>query len=103
MIIYSFYSSGFKIKYIGNVEIGNRGDVKVIDKAARTILATFNSKNKNVNGTPKIQEVFFEIGEMGVKIVDKVNCEILFKHSYMEISSCGSIHFLDNYFAYVAG
>lgn len=100
----SFCSSGFKVKYVGNVEIGNRGDIKVIDKAARTILGTFNSKNQSIsNNNPKIQEVFFEIGEMGVKIVDKVSCEVLLKHSYMEISSCGSIHFLDNYFAYIAG
>lgn len=66
------------MKYLGNLEIGNRGDVKVIDKAARNILSTFNKK-KSEHDLPKIQDVYFEIGEMGVKIVDNVHYEVMFK------------------------
>lgn len=68
--------NGFLVKYIGCVEVGNRGDVKVIDKATRRILAMYNDKSKTRSDSPKIQEVCFEIGEMGVKIVDKITSTV---------------------------
>lgn len=66
--------SGFRVKYVGSAVIGSRGDVKLIDKGAKAVLTSFNDKNKGKN---KITDVYFEIGELGVKVVDKLTSVVI--------------------------
>lgn len=98
------YSAGQKAVYIGWVEIGSRGDVKQINKAATLLVSPYPKQSHPDSKFKKVEkDVCFEIGELGVKVVDPISSEIVLKNSYMEISSCGSVSFLYNYFAYVAG
>ena len=50
--------------------------------------------------TPQVQLV---LGEMGVTLVDRASGEVVNKHSYTEIASCGRRNDRLRYFAYVAG
>ncbi|KAF5288300.1 hypothetical protein FQR65_LT12032 [Abscondita terminalis] len=100
-----YASAGFKATYYGFVNTGRTGDVNQIDKSVRILLYPYKGHIDNSDFKYKIvkQAVFFEIGEIGVKIVDCQSSEIILKHSYMEISSCGSVSHLHYYFAYIAG
>lgn len=124
-----FFSAGFKVTYLGHIDVGRHGDVRQIDRAARMLLyPRLEGLQRDYKKTKQI--VFFEIGEIGVKIVDfdsnEVNklqsqtkqmllrnkrffivvnkrFQVILKHSYMEISSCASLSSMTDYFAYIAG
>ncbi|GJQ72241.1 hypothetical protein Trydic_g3332 [Trypoxylus dichotomus] len=97
--------AGLKVTYMGCVQVGSRGDVKQIDKAVSNFLAPAISMTCDdgfkYERVKKI--VLFELGELGIRCVDPLNSEVVVKHSYMEISACGSVSSLSNYFAYIAG
>ncbi|KAK4874706.1 hypothetical protein RN001_014066 [Aquatica leii] len=98
-------SAGFKATYYGFVNTGRTGDVKQIDKSVRLLLCPYKGCVEGSDFNYKIikKNVFFEVGEIGVKVVDCLSSNIILKHSYMEISSCGSVSHLPYYFAYIAG
>ncbi|KAK5640774.1 hypothetical protein RI129_009321 [Pyrocoelia pectoralis] len=98
-------SAGFKATFFGYVHTGNVGDVKQIDKAVRLLLSPYKKSPENSDLKHKVvrKSIFFEVGEIGVKIVDSQSSNVILKHSYMEISSCGSVSHLPYYFAYIAG
>ncbi|XP_063917811.1 uncharacterized protein LOC135133353 isoform X1 [Zophobas morio] len=85
--------TGYRGTYLGCVGVGSKGSVKQIEEAIRRRLGRGGEK----------KEVVFEIGEMSIKIVDAESNKPLLKHSYMQISSCGSAVNLPNYVAYIAG
>ncbi|KAI4456686.1 multiple pdz domain protein [Holotrichia oblita] len=97
--------TGLKVTYMGCVQVGSRGDVKQIDKAVSNFLAPAISLTCDDSFLyEKVKKVVsFELGELGVRCVDPISSEIILKHSYMEISACGSVSTLQNYFAYIAG
>ncbi|XP_008196619.1 uncharacterized protein LOC103313907 isoform X2 [Tribolium castaneum] len=86
--------SGFKAAYLGCVSVGCKGSVKQIEEALKFHLNKFEINDR--------KPVSIEIGEINVKILLETG-EILFKHSFMQISSCGSAPNLPNYVAYIAG
>lgn len=103
-------SPGLQVTYVGYVSTGCTGDVKEIDKAIKFIIKSHHHKDKDREKEdvgPKMKRVKksinFEIGEIGVKIVNSENGDMLLNHSYMEISSCGTVSSLKHYFAYIAG
>ncbi|KAF5285914.1 hypothetical protein FQA39_LY04375 [Lamprigera yunnana] len=97
-----YTSAGFKATYYGFVITGRVGDVKQIDKSIRLLLCPYRNNVENCEYKVLKKSIFFEVGEIGVKVVDSQS-NIILKHSYMEISSCGSASHLPYYFAYVAG
>lgn len=60
---------------MGYINVGRHGDVKQIDRSAKMLLYPrlegLQKEHKKVK-----QIVFFEIGEIGVKIVDFANNEV---------------------------
>lgn len=63
--------------YLGNVNVGKRGDVKQIDKYSKLLLSPFHSSNLDDCKYEKAKKVvFFEVGEIGVKIVNFENSEV---------------------------
>ncbi|XP_022903455.1 uncharacterized protein [Onthophagus taurus] len=97
-----YTGSGLRVTYMGYVVVGSKGDVKQIDKAVSSVFnPSMNNEATKYFKTRK--DVCFELGELGVKCIDLATSEIVTKHSYMEISSCGSVASLPNYFAYIAG
>ncbi|KAF4519860.1 hypothetical protein B566_EDAN005198, partial [Ephemera danica] len=60
-------------------------------------------ENKPVIGSEHKQPVQLEILEMGVRVSDRNTSKIMFKNSYMEISSCGRNERMPSLFAYIAG
>lgn len=57
--------------------MGNRGDIKLIDKAAKMLLSpNSNYSLDTMNSVRKMNDVSFEIGELGVKVVDKNTSEV---------------------------
>lgn len=97
-------SAGYQVTYVGFVLTGSTGDVKEIDRAIKMMIKCHSYK---VDFGPKLEKVkktvSFEIGEIGVKVVAVENGNVLLNHSYMEISSCGTVSTLKHYFAYIAG
>ncbi|GLH16124.1 uncharacterized protein GBIM_20481 [Gryllus bimaculatus] len=87
-------SAGYPVRYIGCVCTGREGDVRQIERA---LLTMFDRPQ------PLQQLAFFEIQEIGVRVVDQDTGEVLLRHSYMEISSCGRTMKFPNHFAYIAG
>lgn len=77
-MLYKFiFSTGFKAKYVGYVEMGNRGDIKLIDKAAKLLLSpNSNYSLETMISVRKMIDVSFEIGELGVKVVEKDTSEV---------------------------
>ena len=49
------------------------------------------------------RQVQLVLGEMGVTLVDRASAEVVRKHSYTEIASCGRRSDRLTHFAYVAG
>lgn len=97
--LFFLYSSGHRTVYLGSIEIGNKGDVKQIDKAAMVLVSPYKKTGSGV----KRKNVVFEIGELGVKVIDVESSDVILKHAFMEISSCGSVSYMCNYFAYISG
>lgn len=63
--------------YLGNVNVGKHGDVKQIDKYSKILLSPFHSSKQDDCKYEKAKKVvFFEVGEIGVKIVDFENSEV---------------------------
>ncbi|XP_068915417.1 uncharacterized protein [Tenebrio molitor] len=87
--------SGYSATYLGLVSVGNNGSVRQIEEAIKRRLSMTKSDTQ--------KPVIFEIGEMNIKVLDSETGGIVFKHSYMQISSCGSVPALPNYVAYIAG
>lgn len=77
-------SAGFRVTYLGYIEVGRFGDVKQIDRAAKMLLYPrlegWQKDHKKLK-----QSVFFEIGEIGVKIVDCDSNEV---NTYQSHSAC---------------
>ncbi|XP_054000614.1 uncharacterized protein LOC128888039 isoform X1 [Hylaeus anthracinus] len=88
------FNAGFSVKYCGSVYIGPEGDVKQIEKAIRLVL-----KSEEVKSVP----VKFECLEIGIRVTEIAEDTVLFKQSYMEISSCGRTANIPHYFAFIAG
>lgn len=61
--------------YLGYIHVGRHGDVKQIDRMAKMLLYPrlegLQKEHKKVK-----QNVFFEIGEIGVKVVDCDSSEV---------------------------
>ncbi|XP_012256436.2 uncharacterized protein LOC105686328 isoform X1 [Athalia rosae] len=85
---------GFHTKYCGSISTGTEGDVKQIEKAIWRLL-----RSGDIHLTP----VRFECLEIGIRVTREVDENVLMKHSYMEISSCGRTANISDYFAYIAG
>lgn len=102
-------SSGYPVTYVGFVSTGSTGDVKEIDRAIKIMLRTHHHKDKNDKNEfgPRLEKikktVNFEIGEIGVKVIATEKGDVILNHSYMVISSCGTVSSLKHYFAYIAG
>ncbi|KAB0793857.1 hypothetical protein PPYR_13477 [Photinus pyralis] len=97
-------SAGFKATFFGLVHTGKLGDVKQIDKAVRLLLSPYKKTDSSDSKHKVVRKpIYFEVGEIGVKVVDSQSSNVILKHSYMEISSCGSVSHLPYYFAYIAG
>ncbi|XP_033119029.1 uncharacterized protein LOC117118516 isoform X3 [Anneissia japonica] len=90
-------STIYRLKYVGNVNVGEDGGTYIIESAI--------SKVMEVSGTneDKFKPVSLHLGETKVAIMSPENGDIIFQHSYPEISSCGRRLDAVNYFAYVAG
>ncbi|XP_067006340.1 uncharacterized protein [Anabrus simplex] len=90
----SVLSSGFSVIYVGCITTGSEGDVKQIELAMTALFS----------GVERIsQPGSFEIQEIGVRVVRRDSGDVIVKHSYMEISSCGRTLMYPRYFAYIAG
>lgn len=69
------FSAGFKVTYLGYVHVGKHGDVKQIVKFGKLLLKS--SEDATQSEYKKLKQlVFFEIGEIGVKIVDFETSEV---------------------------
>ncbi|XP_017768613.1 PREDICTED: uncharacterized protein LOC108556841 [Nicrophorus vespilloides] len=93
--------NGFICKYLGNVDVGRYGDVKIIDKAFTIYLTSSNSSYHRFNKCKS--DVLFEVCDLGVKCFHLNTTETILEHSFMEISACGSTTSLPTHFAYIAG
>ncbi|XP_034940507.1 uncharacterized protein [Chelonus insularis] len=85
---------GYQVTYCGSISTGTEGDVKQIEPAIRKLLKTDDIKSIHVR---------FECLEIGVKVTQKSNEEVLLNQSYMEISSCGRTGNFPDYYAFIAG
>ncbi|CAH1135690.1 unnamed protein product [Ceutorhynchus assimilis] len=92
---------GYAVKHVGNVDVGEFGSVKQVQKALKTIMDTHCQTPETVKRVDKM--VTLEIGEIGLKIKEKDTGNLLLDHPYMKISSCGTIPVLSRVFAYCAG
>ncbi|RZC42927.1 uncharacterized protein BDFB_012717, partial [Asbolus verrucosus] len=86
---------GYRATYLGFIDVGDNGSVKQIEEAVKRRLFI----SKEVLEEP----VIFEVGEMCIKVFNLESNDIILKHSYMQISSCGSPPNKPNYVAYIAG
>lgn len=70
-------SAGFKATYLGCVNVGKAGDVRQIDKAVRMLLSPYRN-NISANSKYKLlkKAIHFEVGEIGVKVVDSQSSEV---------------------------
>ncbi|CAH0388690.1 unnamed protein product [Bemisia tabaci] len=87
--------AGHCVRYIGNISTGDNGDVKRIHSA---IDSTLNRCGELVGVS-----CWFDCLELEVQVTCQETNEVLLKHSYTEISSCGRTVNRPNYFAYIAG
>lgn len=87
-------SAGYPVRYVGSVCTGREGDVRQIERA---LLSMFDHPQQ------LRQSALFEIQEIGVRVVDQDTGEVVLKHSFMEISSCGRTLKFPHHFAYIAG
>lgn len=82
------FSAGFKVTYLGLVHVGKQGDVKQIDKSVKLLLSPYKNlvQDSSLKSEKQKHSVFFEIGEIGVKIVDcetsEVRVKIIFLQSF---------------------
>lgn len=71
------FSAGFKITYFGYISTGNTGDLKKIDKAIRHITSPFSCSRNLDNKWQKLNlPVYFEVCEMGVKVISSQTSEV---------------------------
>ncbi|XP_037094437.1 uncharacterized protein LOC119114341 [Pollicipes pollicipes] len=73
--------------------VGNRGDVTVIEIGVENVL----------RNQPEPHKVQLVLGETGITLVDRATGEVVRKHCYTEIASCGRRNDRLRHFAYVAG
>ncbi|KAL0278293.1 UNVERIFIED_CONTAM: hypothetical protein PYX00_000150 [Menopon gallinae] len=83
------------VNYVGSVELGDAGHVKMIEHAILEVL-------KNPDNIELIS-VRIECHELGLKVIKEPTGELLTCNSFMEISSCGQTRRHPNYFGYIAG
>lgn len=88
------FNAGFSLTYCGSVHVGAKGDVKQIEQAILNLV-----HSENVTSVP----VKFECLEIGIRVTNDTDQEILCKQSYMEISSCGRTANVPDHFAFIAG
>lgn len=81
------------VVYLGVSFVGDCGNVSVIDLGIDNVLKQL----------PDPQPVEFVFSESGVCVVDSRSTELLFRHSFTQIASCGSLLHRPTHFAYVAG
>lgn len=87
--------SGYAVNYCGKVSSGSVGDIKQIEKSIWLLLKS----NKEVKSIP----VRFECLEIGVRITQSTDDNVIMNNNYMEISSCGRSVNIPDYFAFIAG
>lgn len=65
--------------YLGLVHVGKQGDVKQIDKSVKLLLSPYRElvQDNSMRIEKQKQSVFFEIGEIGIKIVDYETSEVI--------------------------
>lgn len=70
---------------MGCIEVGNRGDIKQIDKAVSNFLApTISSTCDDSLKYEKVKKiVLFELGELGVRCVDPATSSVLLMTSVL--------------------
>lgn len=83
------------VNYVGSIELGNVGHVKMIEHAILEIL-------KDPNRIEPV-DVRIECHELGLKVIREPTGELLTCNSFMEISSCGQTRKHPKYFGYIAG
>ncbi|XP_037094434.1 uncharacterized protein LOC119114339 isoform X2 [Pollicipes pollicipes] len=87
------YVAGTPVHYMGAGFVGNRGDVTVIEIGVENVL----------RNQPEPHKVQLVLGETGITLVDRATGEVVRKHCYTEIASCGRRNDRLRHFAYVAG
>ncbi|XP_030762980.1 uncharacterized protein LOC115887654 isoform X1 [Sitophilus oryzae] len=92
---------GYHVKYLAEVDVGTLGNVKQVQKAIKCILDNHVNDVKSVSRIDK--DVSFEIGEIALKIRDKISGEMILDHPYMKISACGNLPLHPTIFGYCAG
>lgn len=85
----------YKISYIGKMNVGTDGSMKQIEGAIGKMLSAHQDSD--------YRDVILKLGETGLTVADASTIEIILKHSYTEISSCGRRLDSPKYFAYIAG
>uniref|UniRef100_A0A1B6E8N3 PID domain-containing protein n=1 Tax=Clastoptera arizonana TaxID=38151 RepID=A0A1B6E8N3_9HEMI len=80
------------VTWLGKIGTGSSGDVKKIRKAIESLL---KENQEKIN-------IIFDCQDLGVAVFENTSKKILFKHSYMQISSCGCTVNRPNHFAYIA-
>ncbi|XP_018331375.1 uncharacterized protein LOC108741176 isoform X2 [Agrilus planipennis] len=96
-------STGFSAKYVGSSYIGMLGNTRQIDIAYKNLLSPFRQSETDKERKIVKKFVNIEIGELGVKVYDCETSQVILQHSFMEISACGSVTLMPNYFAYIVG
>lgn len=93
---------GYKCVFVGSVKIGMEGDSRQIEKTIRDMMK-FRYQTGEKSWSRFNKHVFFQIGEMSLRVLDSDTGKVIFDHPYMDISSCGSSPIYYNYFGYVKG
>ena len=85
----------YHLRYVGSQLIGVDGGVHKIEASVGTVLKQYNDPSTYRN-------VLLELGEKEV-VITSPNEEVLFRHSYPQISSCGRRVDCVRFLAYIAG
>ncbi|XP_034248493.1 uncharacterized protein LOC117649660 isoform X1 [Thrips palmi] len=87
--------TGYPVMYAGSVPVGAKGDFSLVETAVETI---FKAEERS-----PLQPVLLECQEMNVRVVNQSSGKTLMRHTFMQISSCGSSYEREGYFGYIAG
>lgn len=87
--------TGYPVMYVGSVPVGAKGDFSLVETAVENIF--------KANEKPTHQPVLLECQEMNVRVASQDTGKTLMRHTFMQISSCGSSYEREGYFGYIAG
>ncbi|KAJ1527430.1 hypothetical protein ONE63_007412 [Megalurothrips usitatus] len=87
--------TGYPVMYVGSIPVGVKGDFSLVETAVEKL---FKSLEK-----PSLQPVLLECQEMNVRVASQSSGKTLMRHTFMQISSCGSSYERQGYFGYIAG